>query len=86
MGLAMKYLELYYQWIETGRLPNAGLCNSLHFKYETTGMLNEMFRPVGASYWTPWAGTSKNSIDNCYAFNPLRQNIMLLMAAMNGEL
>jgi hypothetical protein len=77
-----KYLPLYYEWMKEGRLPRIGLCRSL----EILGFkrLNESFAANEAD---------KNDLNSHflfywvnYDFNGVRQNIILLLAAMNGEL
>lgn len=76
-----KYLPLYYKWIKND-LPDLGLCNSL--SYDEL----DLFRPENATRYTFWAYEYRKftEYDISYKFTPLRQNIVLLMAAMHGEL
>lgn len=80
-----KYLPLYYRWMKTGKLPNQnGLCGELgrtqsgNWSFEENPLFL-LLMPDNANTWYYWAGGTGVS------FNPLRQNIVLLMAAMNGE-
>jgi hypothetical protein len=87
----MNYLALYYNWMRSGRLPNNGLCNSL----PKTGEL-EMLLPLDSNrtYWgyemcadNPATEIHDSLTDKIhYDFTPLRQNIVLFLAAINGEL
>lgn len=92
-----KYLKLYYEWMKTGRITDqigaqgsGGLCNT-EIQYEAlkifTPELGDSVVPgLMSSYW---ASDSTNLADiqgNGYAFGPTRQNIVLLLAAMNNEL
>jgi len=83
----MKYLKFYNLWAESKVMPFGGLCNNF-----VDSDIN-LFRPKNASYWKFWAFNSKEStlsdsymFRKKYEFTPTRQNIVLLMAAMNGEL
>lgn len=79
-----KYLALYYEWMKTGKLPNEnGLCSEFSrpssWDFEDHPLF-PLFIPDGSDCWNYWAGARG------IRFNPLRQNIVLLMAAMAGEL
>jgi hypothetical protein len=86
-----KYFQFYKDCMITGKLPKIGLCNC--FPYDS---LFELFsegpgerRPVFWGYGG--VGLHTNSIisdivKRAHKFTPLRQTIVLLMAAMNGEL
>ena len=90
----MKYLSLYYEWLSTGLLPTGGLCQCLS-EIDRQGTIN-LFKPKRARHNAFWGYDGKNRVlwgiycefDEAVAreFTPLRQNIVLLMAAMNGEL
>ena len=82
-----KDLPLYEKWMETGEIPGSGLCAS--------------FREVGMSYYElddnfltnkevfKLRGWYASGLDTCSGvgqFTPLRQTIVLFMAAMNDEL
>jgi hypothetical protein len=85
------YLDLYMKWMREGEMPTWGLCGSLGF----TGLYGDLdiFEPTKEDYdrigeedkniifW----GSDSPDIEK-HIFTPLRQNIVLLMAAMNGEL
>lgn len=91
----MKYLPLYYKWIRAGKLPDSGLCHSL---WLDDNDLFHLFKPkCPDGYWAYWEEyfdhpVYTQDVDNdlkyklCYEFNPLRQNIILLLAAINNEL
>ncbi len=94
-----KYLKLYKEWIKTGKIGtdsvgnHNGLCNTHKLGSDP---LFELFIPniedevqlekdgLSTSYWA--SGQDKNDYDNNYAFTPLRQTIVLFLAAMNDEL
>lgn len=92
----MKYLKLYKQWSETGRITErkgaitlGGLCSSEIGLEKDLGL----FRPegfLGDLHWG-YSGDRYYFTLNLekqirYEFTPLRQNIVLLLAAMNNEL
>lgn len=89
-----KYLPLYYKWMEAGKLPEPGLCNcfdSLGFGQYTgvDGLYDFSEHPLFRLFKDGmphkfWA-SDKGDYDE-YTFGPTRQNIVLLMAAMNDEL
>ena len=93
----MRYLPLYYEWMKKGLLPSHGLCHSLdEFRHPTKFFWlltpDEEFSDDTAMYWG-FIGekyTEKyyksDDVDKLFKFTPLRQNIVLFMAAMNGEL
>lgn len=94
-----KYLELYYEWMEKGEVietPHTytygGLCSTELFNSKDFW---DLFKPedterVGVHQHAYWAAgvrfkTAKNR--KCtHGFTPLRQTIVLFLAAMNGEL
>lgn len=85
----MKYLKYYKAWMKTGRIQDhpqlklgqGGLCNALGSN--AMGIFTESYNTL--SYWA--ADYENDSFDEIqYGFNPLRQNIVLLLAAINGEL
>lgn len=89
-----KYLPLYYEWMKTGRIDNSndegilgGLCGS-----SVRGELLALFEPVAGditAYDGRWWGYE---FEHCEpeifrrGFTPLRQTIVLFLAAMAGEL
>jgi hypothetical protein len=83
----MKYLPLYYKWTNNGRMPLDGLCNSLNHDRE----FSDIFCQHSLDGFWGYAGRSTSNLSDtnplaCSEFTPLRQNIVLLLAAMNNEL
>lgn len=91
-----KYLPLYYKWMERRSMEidystgcTGGLCGS-----PAAGELLRMFEPVDgeATYSgdpTWWAAENCGDFDYQtlkHSFTPLRQTIVLFLAAMNDEL
>lgn len=92
-----KYLPLYYEWIKAGKmLPvDWSMCSN------TSGLCDAFYRDEVFQLMIPtdedklqlakeglnlscWASGSPDYL--YHKFTPLRQNIVLLMAAINGEL
>jgi hypothetical protein len=68
---------------------NGGVCGALHNKDLKNFV--ELFRPESYphAYWgfnKPYPNRSKSEEIAIYGFNDLRQNMLLLLAAMNNEL
>lgn len=90
----MKYLEFHYECLKTGNLPTNGLCrclgeSNIEIMVPTNDDLNRLKEeklPIG--YWgcdnIDW--TDNYDYDYLTNYTPLRQNIVLFIAAMNGEL
>jgi hypothetical protein len=90
-----RYLPLYEEWMEKGSIPGKGLCGSLDKEGRE---LLKNFVPTdedanvlmeddwGSWYWGSGLKYSDDVIEQRYSFTPLRQTIVLLMAAMNNEL
>jgi hypothetical protein len=86
----MSYLEFYYKYAEPGILPKHGLCSC----FGEQAMI--LFNPDDFMPWDYWAYSgARGSLTTDLivlrdkiglTFCPLRQNIVLLMAAMSGEL
>ena len=88
-----KYLPLYKKWMKQGRIPHkskygcdGGLCsifgNDKKFQLLHPTMDELEYRRI----WGYW-GLDENYGDlHINSFAPLRQTIVLLMAAMNNEL
>lgn len=81
-----KYLPLYFKWMKNGGwMPEAGLCNC--FGDFVTAEYDDLFKimiPDNVDMLpSAWAGGENDSV---YDFTELRQNIVLLMAALNNEL
>lgn len=91
MDTKKKYLTLYYEWMKTGRLPGGcGLCAEFYnaLDYDDYQDFIKYIHPQGedwyainfAEYWG--SGICDPQLGK---FTPLRQTILLFMAAMNGE-
>jgi hypothetical protein len=96
------YLPLYEEWMKTGKLPAYGLCYSFgdidgNKYYQIQHELLSIFEPqefeeypyikedyVWRCFWA--ADGETNGRNHMSEFTPLRQNIVLFMAAMNNEL
>ena len=75
------YLPLYEKWLEHG-LDNPGLCGSFQKNGIDPYLLNYSFFTKRQAYYY----TDRFIEDAPGQFTPLRQNIILLLAAMNNEL
>lgn len=80
----MKYLPLYESWILSGELCNNGLCHSIDDK-RYLKLFTPIPEPKDRLYWA-YSGDSSDIITVAKSFCPLRQNIVLFLAAMNNEL
>lgn len=78
-----KYLPMYKAWIQTGRIPKRGLCPSVG-----GGIVKRLFKPAWASNYSFWLSNDEDCCPEFIAhnFNTLRQNVVLLLAALNNEL
>lgn len=79
-----KYLPLYEKWIKTGRLPNNGLCAI--FPQDELFDLIDPEEGAHETYWGYEGSMKVPDLTMWYEFTTLRQNVVLLMAAMAGEL
>jgi len=98
----MNYLELYKKWAKTGEIEdnpnkserdgNGGLCNTvighkIMIEYFGDGRNKNN---VNCVYWgaeipnEPYNNNNNNKAK--YTFNPLRQNMVLLLAAIHNQL
>lgn len=91
-----KYLKFYERCMKSGQLPSSGLCNCFgSFCHGTKNKKLSLFDPSDEEYTrlyahnkciTYWgSGLSSYAPIVGFKFTPLRQNIVLLMAAMNNE-
>ena len=90
------YLKMYYNWATAGRLPSNGLCNCFiksveEQRFELVSPDNQELtqmnkKNIDTVYWASEAKRGHVKYDDFYAFTPLRQNLVLLMAALNNEL
>lgn len=88
-----KYLKYYREWMKAGRMPYEGLCSTLfddlskgfsefYTIFPTSKDLSRL-KKKGLS-WIYWGSDSGDWQE--FVFTPLRQNLVLLMAALNNEL
>lgn len=91
------YLKKYQEWMVTGELPNCnGLCKEISpyldnyfvlFIPNVGDMADLTLEKKSTGYWASYMESATNLHNRRDAlFTPLRQNIVLFMAAMNGEL
>lgn len=86
----MKYLEFYKKCLLDGYLPYSGLCacfggNDAYFQLVMPKYFDSKYEYWGNDYREKYSYDITSFVWE-REFNPLRQNIVLLMAAMNGEL
>lgn len=89
----MTYLEFYEQCMESGFMEDIGLCNAL--PHALNNQVFDMVKPTltdfceldGKGLSSLFWASGLNSFDpNRYTlFTPLRQTLVLLMAAIAGE-
>lgn len=89
----MKYLPLYYEWAKRKKIPNNGLCLT-----PLRGNYLDLFAVKDINNSTCWYWgydgefyyfqniSSWKQREIKFRFTPVRQNIMLFICAMNGEL
>lgn len=82
------YLDFYNLCMKTGLMPKDGLCNSLReFGYGCDQFIPLHNEADFFMYWGSDQTAGKvNMREHMFAFNPLRQTIVLFLAAMNNEL
>lgn len=90
----MSYLEFYKKCMKTGRLPKSGLCGSMD-SYESVNLF-QGYHPQYTYNWhwgyngepyPVWDTISKRMQRKIeFEFTPLRQTVVLFLAAMNNEL
>lgn len=94
-----KLLQLYEECMVTGELPEIGLCDSvecmgvqrkLKLISPTVGDLDQLIiegKSIGFwGYEVPYNSGRYSTDGRSYVFTPLRQTLLLLMAALNDEL
>lgn len=80
----MKYLDFYKNWLQKGEIPGAGLCSCIPSD-DMDIFDDEVFR------WPLYWGYGENNYWQIPRykvsrdFTPLRQNMILFLAAMAGE-
>ncbi len=80
-----KHLQFYRDCMADGLMPYVGLCRCGMYDIINNDLLNDYFTPEDfMDAISFWASGEKN--DCCYNFTPLRQTIVLFMAAINQEL
>ncbi len=89
----MKYLTFYNKCIKDGKMPHEGLCRCFPSDKKldllTPKTVNEFpfYSNPDSIKWAYWAADGEGSgYQSDFKFTPLRENIVLLMAAMNNEL
>lgn len=86
-----KYLPIYYKWMKRQRMEEcSGLCDLFDYgDYDEFDLLkptdSDIDRLIADGYSSFCWGSGQKQ-DMFFVFTPLRQNIVLLMAAMNNEL
>ena len=88
------YLNCYKKWLSVGSMPDEGLCicfahddltHSEVKQFEPNDSDLKQYkirRKSGGTYW----GSDSSSDPRYHEFTPLRQTIVLFLAAMNNEL
>jgi len=78
------WLEFYNEMIVLDEMPYNGICPNLwkNYSHEMETDLILYMKPEDTSYFNYWADPESNKKE----FSPQRQNIVLLMAALNNEL
>jgi len=81
-----KHLKFYSGCFYSKKMPGVGLCSCAIMEYIDEDLLN-LFYPDDSisTAFSFWASGHENK-DCLYRFTPLRQTIVLFMAAMSGEL
>jgi hypothetical protein len=91
----MKLIDLYYQWMEKGRIPRDGLCNSIPSKYD---LILDLFKPdelerldmrlngLSDAFWASGLSDRESYYLLSTPFTPLRQTIVLFICAIHGEI
>lgn len=92
----MKYLPLYKKWIINGKLPHSGLCNCFEGLDNVLRLFEKYDSHSCSGYAWYWGYdgvfydfgdiSKRKQMAIKREFTTLRQNIVLLMAAMAGEL
>ena len=90
-------LQHHIEWCEAGWLPNSGLCSTLDIvNDELFNQFRELFTPndfdkqqlvleqKSSLYWA--SGLDVDNEDKSRAYTELRQNIVLLLCAINNEI
>lgn len=88
-----KYLSLYYEWTAKGEIPyveakrtEGGLCSIFPGNKKFNKLQPDEYDNCGYWGYGKIITRSTSDYDIARKFTPLRQNIVLFMAAMNGEL
>lgn len=93
-----KHLDFYEKCVVNMKMPGDGLCICANDGDISADILTEYFEPTqgernhlidqGLStwYWASGLNRRTNYSDIAYTFTPLRQTIVLFMAAINNEL
>jgi hypothetical protein len=84
----MKYLDFYKKYTDVGILPKMGLCSCFP-NDNILSLFSNGSNLTGYGFWGNGGEYTKGKTSDYHwqrDFTPLRQNIVLLMAAMAGEL
>ena len=85
-----KILEMYYDFMENGIPGDNGLCQHFEDDYQDWSLIipsdeeEQELSKLGLD--AVWWGNDTGTWVNRSVMTPLRENIVLLMAAINGEL
>jgi hypothetical protein len=91
-----RHLDFYIKCMNDGKLPMEGLCSC--YRYIDYEMLEDLFSPdendikglrekdMCYTYWASEAASDDFGEQCTRSFGPLRQTIVLFMAAINDEL
>lgn len=90
-----RHLDFYKKSMKSGHMPEVGLCDCVGYKKLSAKLLKLMYPTVydqqmlisegfSTGYWA--SGFKTYERNKSYTFTPLRQTIVLFMAALNDEL
>jgi hypothetical protein len=91
----MKLIDHYYEWMKTGLIKDlnksrgkGGLCNAIPRRYMKSIELLEPDDNNWKLYWgsEEYRSGPTASLGVMYSFTPLRQNIVLFICAIHGEI
>jgi hypothetical protein len=90
-----KLIDHYKEWVEKGRLPKEGLCESIPRKYSKSlylfePTLNDAINleklDLSRTFWGSGLSVFDKHFDKCHGLTPLRETIILLICAMHDEI
>lgn len=97
MQMIKKHIDFYNKYIQTGMLPDQGLCccalsgiidrQLLKIMEPTDNDYKDLrAEEISTVYWACGLPANLDDHEKKWPFTPLRQTVILFMAAMNGEL